>query len=107
MFDRTEKIKPQLMRIAATKIAEADNHTALISVTNADVSVDLKQATIFISVLPADKEAAALAFCGRHASDIRDTLQKTVNWHHVPFITFKIDLGEKNRQRIDELLLKS
>jgi ribosome-binding factor A len=73
-------------------------------VTSADCSPDLKRATIFITVLPADKEKTALEFAKRKRPELREFLKNTMTTKNIPFIDIEIDLGEKHRQKIDELL---
>ena len=107
MAERMEKIKQEMMHIAAEVIERESNRLALISVTDAEISPDLKHATFFVSVLPDDKAETAVDFCNRHAGDVRDEIKKRTNTHHVPFVKFAFDKGEKNRQRIDQLLLES
>ena len=104
MSERMEKIKQQMMHVAAEVIERESNRLTLISVTDAEISPDLKYATFFISVLPDNKVDTAVDFCNRHAADVRDELKKRTSTHHVPFVKFAFDKGEKNRQRIEELL---
>ena len=82
-----------------------NNRTSLITVTSASVSRDFKKATVFITVLPDSKEKAALLFVKRKRSELRDYLKKFLKTRNAPFVDIEIDYGEKNRQRIDELLL--
>ena len=81
-----------------------NNGASLITVTSANCSPDLKKATIFITVLPEDKEETALLFAKRKRPEIRDYLKEHMLTKVVPFIDIEIDRGEKNRQKIDELL---
>jgi ribosome-binding factor A len=68
------------------------------------VSPDTKRATIFITVLPDEKEAGALEFVKRKRKDLREHLKKNIKIKIIPFVDIQIDRGEKNRQKIDELL---
>ena len=81
-----------------------NNRTSLITVTSATCSPDLKRATIFITVLPTSKEATALGFAKRQLKDLREFLKKNLPIKIIPFLDVMIDVGEKNRQKIDELL---
>ena len=71
-----------------------------------DVSPDLKNAKILISVLPEGKEKAALDFCKRKRSEIKNEIKKKMNLRAIPFVDIEIDKGEKNRQKIHDLLLE-
>lgn len=104
MSERIEKVSNVLRELAAQFLGRENNRTSLITVTHADVSADLKKGTVFISVLPTSAEEAALNFCKRKRSDLRDFLKQNLSTKNIPFLDFQIDYGEKNRQRIDELL---
>jgi ribosome-binding factor A len=67
----------------------------------------MKRATIYITVLPIDKEKTALEFAKRKRADLRQFLKKNMPIKIIPFIDIAIDMGEKNRQKIDELLRNS
>ena len=103
MSTRQEKMNEELAHRAGEFIQSIATKQSLITVTHADISPDFKNATIFISVLPESEERAALGFINRNLHEFRDFLKKKISIHSIPFCTFVIDLGEKNRQRIDEL----
>lgn len=84
-----------------------NNKSSLITVTMATTSPDLKKATIFITVLPNSKENAALGFVKRNLKQMREFLKENMPIKIIPFLDVQIDLGEKNRQKIDELLRKT
>ena len=48
-------------------------------------------------------ESAAVAFANRHRGDFGDFYKKQRRGAYPPKVEFFIDLGEKNRQRMDEL----
>ena len=100
---RQTQVSERIAQLAGEFLERESNHQALITVTRATVSPDLKNATIFLSVLPASEEEHALAFAKRHLSDFREYARTRAVMKFLPFFDFKIDDGEKNRQRIDEL----
>ena len=104
MTQRNEKVANQIKELSAQFLARVNNRTSLITVTSASCSPDLKRATIFITVLPTAKENAALGFVKRQLKDLREFLKKNMPIKIIPFLDVAIDLGEKNRQKIDELL---
>jgi ribosome-binding factor A len=104
MTQRTDKVSNLVKELSAEYLARIDNKTSLITVTSCNVSPDLKHATLFITVLPEEKEAAALEFTRRQLHDLREILKKNMNTKAIPFLDIQIDQGEKNRQKIDELL---
>ena len=103
-MERNIKVANQVKELAAEFLGRENNRTSLITVTACNTSPDLKKATIFITVLPNSKEHDALDFSKRKRAEIRDFLKKKMNLKIIPFLDIKIDEGEKNRQKIDELL---
>ena len=104
MTERKERAVNFIKELGAQFLGRENNRTSLITVTSATVSPDLKRATIFITVLPEDKEHDALEFAKRKRGELREFLKKNMQTKMIPFIDIAIDLGEKNRQKIDELL---
>lgn len=104
---RQEKMNTELSRFIGQFIIELANPQSLITITRADVAPNFKNAKIYISVLPATEETKALSFLGRHAHEVRDYLKKHLATRTIPFVTFHLDEGERNRQRIDELARES
>ncbi len=101
---RNEKVANKIKELAAIFLGREGNKTSLINVISVSCSPDLKRATIFITVLPLDKEKTALEFAKRKRAELRQFLKKNMPVKIIPFIDIAIDMGEKNRQRIDELL---
>lgn len=104
MTQRTEKVSNLIKELSAQYLTRVDNKTSLITVTSCNVSPDLRHATLFITVLPEEKEASALDFTRRQLHDLREVLKKNMNTKVIPFLEIQLDQGEKNRQKIDELL---
>ncbi len=99
-----EKVTELVKELTATFLNRESTDASLISVTSVNVSPDLKKATIFITAFPDTGEKTALLFAKRKRSEMREYLKEHMQTKNVPFIDVKIDLGEKNRQKIDELL---
>lgn len=76
---------------------------SLVTVTRADIAPDLKNVTVFVSVLPKSHEDEMLRSLKRLRTDFHDSLKKTTVLRTIPTVDFEIDYGESNRQRIDEL----
>ncbi len=104
MSERNEKVSNSIKELSAQYLGRENNKTSMITVISANVSPDLKRATIFVTVLPTSKEEMALNFIKRNLGDLRDYLKKNLQIKTIPFLDVKIDQGEKNRQKIDELL---
>src|SRR3990167_8008694 len=88
---------------AADYFARESNYKSLITVTRADISPDLKNAIIFLSVLPESEEQHVLHFAKRSRTDFRDFIKEKSRLKFLPNFDFEIDYGEKNRQLIDDL----
>lgn len=104
---RQEKVGELLRQCAAKFIEIESNRTSLITVTRCNISPDLKQATVFITVLPEKDEIKALDFTKRKRRDLRQYIKKNLKLKRIPFMEIEIDRGELNRQKIDELLNNS
>ncbi len=103
---RDEKII-KIIKIAAANFLEREsNGSSLITVTDVKLSNDGKYATILFTVLPEDKQDAALEFAKRMRSEFKDYIKKNTKIGIIPMFDFAIDLGEKHRQRIDEISSK-
>lgn len=104
--DRKERMVSEICHHSADFFHKNSNRQSLITVTRCDIASNLKTATVFISVLPADHEIEALRFAQRQAGQIRNYITDHVKMGRVPYIDVMIDGGEKNRQKIDEIINK-
>lgn len=104
MTSRNEKVANRIKELSAEFLGQENNRTSLITVTHATCAPDLKRATVFITVLPTSKESSAFEFVKRKRGELREFLKKNLEIKTIPFVEIAIDLGEKNRQKIDELL---
>lgn len=103
MGERSEKIGSLIVALAARFLEQEANPNPLITVTRASVSPDQKRVTIYLSVFPTEKEANAVEFASRKAVEFRKYVADKARLRVTPFITFELDRGERNRQRLDEL----
>jgi len=99
-----ERVREHLKDLAGKFIAEEGGIQSLITVTDLHLSEDQKYATIAVSVLPDEMTEQALAFLKRNRGDFREFVKKESRLRAIPTFDFILDLGEKNRQRVDELL---
>lgn len=79
---------------------------ALVTVTRADIAPNLKNVTVFVSILPKSHEEESLKTLKRLRTDFHDYLKVKTVLRDVPTVDFQIDIGEENRRRIDELTKK-
>jgi len=101
---RDERIKEILRELAARFLLENGNGTSLLTVTSVVLSGRGKYATIFFTVFPAEFEKTAVEFAKRKRSEFKQYVRDNSKLGIIPQLDFAIDLGEKNRQRIDDLL---
>lgn len=100
---RQIQVAEEIQHLAGEFFARESNYTSLLTATRADISPDLKNATVYVSVLPESAEKKALEFLKRNRTDFRDYLKKKSRLKFLPTVDFAIDYGEKNRQRLDDL----
>lgn len=103
---REGKAANLIKELGAQFLGRENNRTSLITITGCSVSPDMKKATLFMTVFPENKEHDALEFVKRKRAELREFLKKNMRVKTIPFIDIIIDNGEKNRQKIDELLLE-
>lgn len=101
---RDIKIENRVKELSASFIEREASPSSLITVTRVIMSRDSKKAKIMISVLPKEKENAAYGFIKRNLGEIRKYISSNLKINPIPFLDVEIDEGEKNRQKIDELL---
>ena len=102
--DRHTSLTGLLKELIATFVRNEANSNPMITVTNIDLSPDMKRAIVLITTLPDGREDDALIFLKRHATDLRNFLKKKARIKHIPHLEFMMDAGEKHRQHMDELV---
>ena len=103
---RQTKVSLEILAIVQDFFQRESSGLSLITITRCEVSPDMRQGTIYMTVLPEDKEQAALDFARRMRTEMRRYVMKRLPVKVIPFFEIEIDYGEKNRQHIDELLRK-
>jgi ribosome-binding factor A len=101
---RDTKIEEQVKEIVARFIERETNKTALITVSRVELFERGRKAMIYITVLPESGEESALNFLKRKRIDMKDAIKKGLRIRTIPFLDVSIDMGEKARRHIDELL---
>jgi ribosome-binding factor A len=103
MAFRKEKLIEQIQHIAGDYLSREANKNSLITVTHVYLSDDTKEATVMVTVLPENKEKAALDFLKRKRSDFKDYFKTHSNVGRIPFFDFEIDQGQKSADRLNEI----
>jgi ribosome-binding factor A len=99
-----QSLEKEIKKYASEYITRESTRMSLITLTRADFSFDGKHVVIHVSVLPERAEPIAMNFLKRHQDDIRQYVVKHVRGGNMPWFRFTLDAGEKNRQKVDELL---
>lgn len=102
--DRLQKLNKEMRKAFSEFIERESNKRSLVTVTRCDTSPDLANVIVYVSVFPTDAEKQVIAFLNRRRYDARTHMKKRVVSRRIPQVEFMIDLGEKNRQHIDQLL---
>jgi ribosome-binding factor A len=100
---RKEKLPELLKHLAAEFVERESNRTSLVTITGATISPSQKQVRILFTVLPENDEDTVLDFLNRKKRDFFEYVDKRAKIGRMPEIRFVVDIGEKNRQRIDFL----
>ncbi len=104
---RLEKLNKEMRKAFGEFIERESNKQSLVTVTRCDTAPDLSNVIVFVSVFPTDSEEQVINFLNRRKVDARTYMKKRVSSRTIPQVNFMIDLGEKNRQHIDQLLRDS
>ncbi|MAZ67634.1 hypothetical protein CL652_02610 [bacterium] len=102
---RQQQVSEQIAHLAAEFLGKESNRQSMLTVTRADISPDLENATVFFTVIPDEYEGAALDFAKRKRTEFRTFVKKHTQLRRLPFFDFEIDRGEKHRQHLDTLSL--
>ena len=103
---KLERINKEMRKLFANFIEIESNKKSLVTVTRCQISQDRKNIDVLVTVYPTEHEEQVIRFLDRRKWDARDYMKKRIQTRVIPFVTFKIDAGEKNRQKIDQLLNK-
>lgn len=100
---KREIISEILHRLAAKFTQSESSPASLITITRVELSSTGKEAKIFFTTLPENQEDTALKFLVRKIPEFKKYVIDKSRLGLVPQIDFKIDYGERNRQRLDEI----
>lgn len=106
MSHRPEKVAGRLQEIISSFLNKEAGTQSIITVTRCAINRDLRKVVVFLSVFPENFEAEALSFAQRRRRELRSLIAKELPMKNIPLVEFEIDIGEKNRQEIDQLLDK-
>lgn len=101
MSEKDERLKDVIKTLAAEFVQRESNGISLITVTDVAIADRGGRATIYFTVLPENKTKGVLDFLKRKRAEFRDHVTNKSRIGRIPFFDFALDVGEKNRQRID------
>jgi len=100
---RKFKLQEVIREIVSKFINIENNKTSLITITRVDLSPNLSSCDIYFTAFPESAEESALNFLKRKRADVKTEIKRKMNLRRIPFVDFKIDMGEKNRQKIQDI----
>ncbi|NLL52053.1 MAG: 30S ribosome-binding factor RbfA [Peptococcaceae bacterium] len=102
-FRLAESIKQEVSRIIREDIK--DPRLGFVTVTDVEVSDDLRYAKIFVSIMGnQDEVKSSMDVLARASGYVRSEIGKIVRLRHVPEITFKFDQSIEYGAHITKLL---
>lgn len=108
MTRRTERVgdvlRSEIAKIIGRRVR--DPRVSMTTVSNVEMSPDLKYARVYISVVGEDTERQASLDALRHAAGyIRSQLAREIKrLRNIPELRFELDRGAEYSQRISDLL---
>jgi len=100
---KRERVSEVLRQMAADFVLREATPASLITITRAEMNPSGKSAQIFFTTLPEAQQNTALKFLERKGSEFHAFVRKNSKIGIIPHLSWKIDYGERNRQRLDEL----
>ena len=104
MVERQQKIDAELTKVIAEFLRREFGAAPLVTVTHTKIARGLKSAIVFLSIFPETEERAVHARLKKRRKELNEYIAARMKMKYLPLVSFEIDRGEKNRQRIDELL---
>ena len=101
---KREKLSATLEHLAAEFIAREGNQTALVTVTGSKLSDSGRHIDILVTVLPEESENGAIKILSESKKGFTEYVDKHAKIGRMPSFDFKIDKGEKNRLRIEDII---
>ena len=96
-----ELVKRELSTIIPREIAFGE---ALVTVNQVDVTPDLKNAHVYISVLGKDEQSAAMAKLEENRTVLQAALAKSIVLKYTPHLLFHLDDSIERGARVFEIL---
>jgi ribosome-binding factor A len=101
MLRINEVVKRELSGIIARELSFAG---ALVSINHVDVTSDLKNAHVFVSVLGSDNGESVLSKLASHRTTLQAELARHVTMKYTPHLIFHLDDSIQRGARVIEIL---
>lgn len=100
-------LKEVLSDVIRNQVKNPDLENSLITITSVEITKDLRNAKVFVSVIGDDEEKKkALKALYSASGFISCTASKMVVMHHFPSLRFHLDDSVEKQMRIHEVLEK-
>jgi ribosome-binding factor A len=96
-----ELVKRELSGIIAREITF---ESAIVTINSVDVTSDLKNAHVFVSVLGQESEASVMAKLEEHRVGLQSDLSRHVVLKYTPHLVFHIDHSIERGARVIEIM---
>jgi len=107
MAHRIEQINELLRREIAFAIGrDLELPDVLTTVTRVDCTPELKEARVWISVLPDNKAGSTLEKMRKQQGLIYDALKKNIILRRIPVLKFMFDDTQKHAAEIEDIISK-
>ncbi len=104
MIEKKREIIAEILHRLASQFAQEEGSPAsLLTITRVELSHTGKEAKIYFTTLPDSEQETALKFLERKTPEFYKYVRAGSRIGYIPHVDFKIDFGERNRQRLDEL----
>lgn len=98
-----EQIKKEISQIIQSELK--DPRIGFVTITGVDVTGDLSQATVYLSVYGTDQEIKdTIEAIERAKGFLRNEIGKRIRFRHIPELFFKLDSSIDYGNRIEKLL---
>ena len=101
MLRVNELLKRELSGIIAREISFAG---ALVTINHVDVSADLKNAHVYVSVLGPDLDESVISKLASHRATLQAELARHVTMKYTPHLIFHLDDSIERGARVIEIL---
>ena len=105
-YQRADRVKVLIQQVASEILRELkDPRLGFVTITDVELSGDLKHAKIFVSILGSDEEQKnTMEGLSSATGFVRSEIGKRIRLRHTPEIVFKFDSSIERAIRIAQLL---